>query len=376
MNEQEENRPKKSTDEQLTRRFYTLNICVSIVLLVAIFISISQFGVQAWQSHRQIALILPGEKNRLGWDSSQYLALKNICDESDYELVIREDVPADYESCKKIVDELSKRGVAFIFFTNGCLLSDIRKFEKDYHKINFFTIESISALSSNGTSSILSFEGSYLAGILAGLHTRTNKIGYVAPFLDPEINQSINAFTLGVQRVNQNAEVLLNWSGNWDNPQSESQAVQNLKAARVDVLTYHQNGETIPNVAAHSGIYFISFNETYPKNNYYLGAITIDWRKIYTDLLKNKFGTEVHGNTAYGIVQETVDLKISEKVATREKVFVEAVKWELQHGRIIFSGDIFDRYGNKKCSANETMSFQNMDKNMNWLIKGVRIVGN
>ena len=374
MNE-EENRPL-SDEENFTNRFYILNACVTILLIAAIFISIHQFGVQAWQIRKQIALILPGEKNQLGWDSSQYLAFKSICDESDYELVVRENVPADYESCQKVADELSKRGVTAIAFTNGCLLSDIRKIEKEHPKINFFTIESISAFWSSGRATILSFEASYLAGILAGLQTKTNKIGYIAPFLEPEVNQSINAFTLGVQRVNPNAEILLNWTGDWNTPLNEEQAVQNLKAERVDVLTYHQNGDTIPNTARRAGIKFISFNETYPDNNYYLGAITIDWKKIYSDILKHKFGNEARGNTAYGIVQDVINLKVSDKVATREKVFVEAVKWELTHGRIIFCGDIFDRNGVQRCGANETMSFQNMDKNMNWLIRGVRIVGN
>ena len=366
-----------STDEKLSRRFYLLNICVTIVLLLTIFVSVHQFGEQSWKGQSQVGLIIPGVKENPGWDRSQYLAVKSVCEESNFSLVLRENIPDDYNSCKKVVDELAKRGVNTICFTNGCKLSNIKEFEKIYPQISFCTIETISALWSGGAYSILSFEGSYLAGILAGLHTKTNKIGYVAPFSDSEVNQGINAFTLGVKRVNPDAEVLLNWSGSWDNPASEEQAVQNLKAQRVDVLTYHENGATVPNTAERAGMYFIAFNEVYPNHNYYLASIKIDWKRVYSDMIRYRTGLR-SGSTshnAYGVSQQMVELSVTDKISLREKVLIDTAKWEIDNGRIIFSGDIFDRNDVRKCAANETIGFQKLQKDMNWLIKGVNIVG-
>lgn len=375
MNE-ENNRKKKSVKDPLTRRFYILNTCVTIVLLAAIFISINQFGGEAGHGRKQIALILPGERSNYGWDRSQYLAMKNVCDEFDYELIIRENIPMDRESCKKVVDELAKRGVSNIYFTNGCSISDMRSFEKTYPRISFCTIEIISAVGDFGKCTILSFEGSYLAGILAGLRTHTNKIGYIAPYSNSEVNQGINAFTLGVQKVNPNAEILLNWTNTWDNRSREEQAVQNLKAARVDVLAYHENRDTIPNAAKSAGIYFISHNENYPENNYCLGAVKIDWTTVYRDLLKYKALHVSNMRYTFGIGSRVVDLEVSDFATTREKVAVETAKVELRNNNLIFQGDIFDRNGIKKCSANESISLRNLTENSDWLIKGVNIVGN
>lgn len=367
---------KNSVDEILTRRFFTLNTCVLILLLAAIVISINQFGLKAWSGWNKVALVLPGEKNNLGWDRSQYLAVKNVCSELDYELILRENIPEDYGSCEKIVEDLSKRGVKNIYFTNGLKLSEMKVLEKKYPLITFCTIESISALWNGGSYSILSFEGSYLAGILAGIHSKTNKIGYVAPYYDSEVNQGINAFTLGAKRANPNAEILLNWTGSWNNPINEEQAVQNLKAAGADVLTYHQNGDSIPRAAQRAGINFIAFNEVYPENKFWLGSITIDWKKVYNDLIIHRNSYFRNIDYTYGVSQNVVNLVTSEKISTREKVSIETVKRELVKGKIIFGGDIFDRNGVKKCSANEAISFQSLRKNMNWLVKGVRIVGN
>lgn len=371
------NDEKNFVVDKLTRRFYLLNICVTVILLVTIGVSVHQFGEQAWQGRKQVALILPGVKENLGWDRSQYLAVKSVCDEAEFSLVLRENIPADRDSCRKVVDELVKHGVNTICFTNGCKLADVKDFEKIYPQISFSTIEIISALWTSGSYSILAFEGSYLAGILAGLHTKTNKIGYVAPYAEPEVNQGINAFALGVQRVNPDAEVLLNWTGTWDNPASEEQAVRNLKAQSVDVLTYHENGKTVPETAERAGMYFISYNEIYPSYNYYLGAIKIDWKKVYSDMIRYRKGFHL-GSTAhnaFGVSRRTVDFAVVDKLSMREKVLIEVAKWELNNGRIIFSGDIFDRNGVKRCSANETISFGKLKTDMNWLVKGVRIVG-
>lgn len=367
---------KNSVDAVLSRRFYILNTCVTIVLLAAIFISINQFGTKAWTGWYQVALIIPGEKDRLGWDRSQYLAMKNICDALDYDFILRENVAIDYASNEKVVAELARRGVKNIYITSGLKLSDVKRLEKKYPQINFCTIEIVSVLWSSGNYSILYFEGSYLAGILAGLHTQTNKVGYIAPYADAEVNQGINAFTMGVKRVNPDAEVLLNWTNDWDNSMSEEQAVQNLKAARVDVLTYHQNSDTVPNACKRLGMNFIAFNEVYPQNKYCLASIKIDWKKVYNDLMTNRISYAVNSQNTYGVAQGVVNLEIAGKISTREKVFVETAKREIERGRIIFAGDIFDRDGVKKCSAGEAISFKSLQKNMNWLVKGVRIVGN
>lgn len=368
---------KNSVDEILSRRFFILNTCVTILLLATIFVSIALFGTKAWSGWKQVALIIPGERNRPGWDRSQYLAVKNVCNHLDYEFILRENaLSMDYAANEKIVEELSRRGVKNIFFTNGLKLTDLKRLEKKYPLITFCTIESISALWNGGSYSILSFEGSYLAGILAGLHTQTNKIGYVAPYQDSEVNQGINAFAMGVQRVNPDAEILLDWTNDWDNTMSEEQAVQNLKAARVDVLTYHQNSDAVPNACQRLGINFIAFNEVYPKNKYCLASIRIDWKRVYNDLITYRTSYAFNYQNAYGIAQNVVSLEIVGKISTREKVFVETAKREIERGRIIFSGDIFDRNGVKKCSAGEAISFQSLQKNMNWLIKGVKIVGN
>ena len=55
----------------------------------------------------------------------------------------------------------------------------------------------------------------YLSGIVAGMQTETDHIGYVAAFPISEVNRGINAFTIGVKSVNPDATVHVIWSESW-----------------------------------------------------------------------------------------------------------------------------------------------------------------
>ena len=102
----------------------------------------------------------------------------------------------------------------------------------------------------------------------------------------------------------------------------------------------------------------------------------IDWKSMYRDLItfyrRNGFGG-VHG---FCLSNQMVDLKITHNVTKREQVLLDTARWEIENGRIIFSGEIFDRNGVQRCAANEAISLLSLQNNMNWLVKGVRIVGN
>ena len=367
---------KKSTDEELSKRFYILNTCVGIILLAAIFISINQFGAQAWQGKKQIALILPGERSMLGWNHTQYVEMKSLTEEKGYDLVIRENISNNYDECLKIAEELSQRGVSQIFFTNGCRLENIKEFEKRYPKIGFYTIETMSLLSPSGKYSVYIMEVSYLSGILAGMRTQTGKIGYIAPFPNAEICQEINAFTLGVKRMKPEAEVLVSWTGNWSNAQNEEQAVQRMKAEKVDVLSYHQNGMTVARTAENLGIKFISSNEEYPEYKNYLAAVKINWAAIYGEIIRMNNLKASYKNYGIGISNNKANLKKSAQITKRERVMLDLATWEIKKGRLIFSGELYDKDGNKISETNETINLKYIQEKMNWLIKGVRVLGN
>ncbi|MGF6767725.1 basic membrane protein A [Paraburkholderia sp. GAS199] len=79
----------------------------------------------------------------------------------------------------------------------------------------------------------------YVNGVAAGLSTRTNKIGYVAAKPIGIVLRNINAFTLGVRKVNPNATVKLIFTGDWSLPVREAEATNALVAGGCDVIACH-----------------------------------------------------------------------------------------------------------------------------------------
>ena len=68
------------------------------------------------------------------------------------------------------------------------------------------------------TGNIRFYEGRYVQGVVAGLTTKSNKIGYVAAFPIPEVIQGINSFAQGLKSVNKNATISVVWANTWYDP--------------------------------------------------------------------------------------------------------------------------------------------------------------
>lgn len=85
----------------------------------------------------------------------------------------------------------------------------------------------------------------WLGGRLAAQVTRSNRIGIIGPVTIPETVRHINAFTLGARSINPQAKVIVRWTGDWFNPEAETQATMELIDQGVDVL-YGQTDTRVP----------------------------------------------------------------------------------------------------------------------------------
>ena len=68
------------------------------------------------------------------------------------------------------------------------------------------------------------YEGAYMAGVIAGGMTKTNTLGVVGSIPIPEVIRNINSFTLGAQSVNPKVKTKVVWVNEWFNPPKETEA--------------------------------------------------------------------------------------------------------------------------------------------------------
>lgn len=84
-------------------------------------------------------------------------------------------------------------------------------------------------------------EGSFLVGVIAGLTTKTNVIGFVGGMELPTIQKFEAGFRAGVASVNPDAKVLVNYTGVFDNPDKGKEVALAQYANKADVI-YHASG--------------------------------------------------------------------------------------------------------------------------------------
>ncbi|WP_281884692.1 BMP family protein [Paenibacillus sp. YYML68] len=86
-------------------------------------------------------------------------------------------------------------------------------------------------------------EGSYLTGVVAGLMTKTNKIGFVGGMEIPVIKRFEAGFKAGVAAVNPNAKVTINYTGAFDKPDLGKAAAATIYNDGADIV-FHAAGAT------------------------------------------------------------------------------------------------------------------------------------
>jgi basic membrane protein A len=86
-------------------------------------------------------------------------------------------------------------------------------------------------------------EGSYLVGVVAGLMTKTNKIGFIGGIDIPVIKRFELGFVAGVAAVNPDAKVTINYTGAFDKADLGKAAAASIYNDGADII-FHAAGGT------------------------------------------------------------------------------------------------------------------------------------
>ncbi len=218
-------------------------------------------------------------------------------------------------------------------------------------------------------------EPRYLAGIVAGLKTKSNEIGYVGAFPIGEVIRGINAFTLGVRSVNPNATVEVAWTNTWYDPAKEKQAAQSLLNKGCDVMAQHQDSTATQVAAQEAGAYAIGYNLPTPTAapKAYLTAPLYHWDIFYKKDIQSIIDGEWQAKNIWdGMSTGMVSLdKLTSNCAPGTQEKVDAAQKKILDGSFtIFAGPIKDNTGAVKVKEGEKMSDDNI-WNMDWFVEGV-----
>ena len=221
-------------------------------------------------------------------------------------------------------------------------------------------------------------EPRYLTGIVAGMQTESNKLGYVAAFPYTEVQIGINAFTLGAQSVNPDVEVKVVYINSWYDPAQEKAAAEALLAQGCDVITQHCDTTGPQVAAAEKGVYAIGYNmdnSAVVPESFLTAAIWHHEKALIPAIEAIMAGTYVP-ESYYGTMADGyVDLApLTDLVPAETKTAVEEARAKIESGELaIFVGPIYDNAGNLVVAEGETLDRAGIWETT-YLVKGVTAV--
>jgi Uncharacterized ABC-type transport system, periplasmic component/surface lipoprotein len=295
------------------------------------------------------------------------------------ETIYKENVKEDTAEVDKTCEEMINNGVTVIIGTSFGFMEGMDKSAKKHPEIKYLHCSGYMQETNMSNYFGRDYQVRYLSGIVAGMKTKTNKIGYVAAMNIPECVRGINAFTLGVLSVNKDAVVKAIWTNTWYDPAKEKEAAKALLDQGVDVIAQHQD-TTGPQIAAQEkGVWSIGYNSDMSKAapDAYMTAPIWNWGPYYVDQL-NKIIAGTWKSESYWGPMEADNSKSIIYLAPLTKVApqgaqeaVDKVKADIISGKNkVFVGPIYDNTGTLRVKEGEVMSDKDM-LSFDWFVKGV-----
>ena len=121
-----------------------------------------------------------------------------------------ENVPEGPDA-SRVIRELADAGNKVIFTTSFGYMEPTIAVAKEYPDVKFDHITGYKRAENVATGNIRFYEGRYVQGVVAGLMTKSNTIGYLGAFPIPEVIQGINSFARGLRSVNKDATIKIVW---------------------------------------------------------------------------------------------------------------------------------------------------------------------
>jgi simple sugar transport system substrate-binding protein len=221
-------------------------------------------------------------------------------------------------------------------------------------------------------------EAEYVAGIVAGLTSKTGKLGFVAAKPIPQVLRNINAYTLGARSVNPKATLTVIFTGDWAMPTKEAEATNSLIDQGADVITAHVDSpKVVIENAEKRGVFSTGYHanqaQLAPKG--YLTGAEWNWEKVYKDYVeKLKSNTEAKHLVRGGFKEGYVKMSAyGEAVSPDAKTKADAAKAGLTAGSlVIFKGPLKDNTGKEIIPAGTELGQTDIAlESMSYLVEGI-----
>ena len=285
-----------------------------------------------------------------------------------------ESVPESADA-ERVIRDMAAQGNKLIFGTTFGYMEPMLKVAADHKDVKFEHATGYKTAENLRTYDSRTYEGAYMAGVIAGAMTKTGTLGVVASIPIPEVVRNINSFTLGAQSTNPKISTKVVWVNEWFNPPKETEAATALINGGADILFQNTDSSAVLQTAEKMGKRGFGWDSDMtaygPKAH--LGSAIINWAPYYIqtvgEVLDGKWST---GQAWWGVKEGAIDLvSLAADVPEDARKRLEEVRAGLKAGSYqIWKGPIADNAGNEVL-AKDAVADDKFLGGINFFVKGV-----
>lgn len=305
-----------------------------------------------------------------GFSTSHDVGRKALEAELGIETVYRDLVPETSE-VENAIDDMVDEGCNVIF---GCSYGYIDYMEAKAAEYPDVIFLHCSGWKSNGGNFVNYFgriyQARFLSGLVAGLTTKSNQVGYVAAFPISEVIRGLDAFSLGVQTANPDATVEVIWTSDWVDATLAKEAANTLIGKGCDVIGQHQDATSPQQAAEEAGVYSVGYHMdmlgSAPNAN--IASAVWNWGPYYVKVMQSIIDGTFKGENYWGGMDEgVVDIVVTANAPAGAQALVDEYKAKLLDGSWdVFTGPLTDNQGNVVVAGGEVMTDAQLLE-MTWL---------
>jgi len=277
---------------------------------------------------------------------------------------------------ERVFRDMAGQGNKLIFGTTFGYMEPMLKVAADTPDVKFEHATGYKTAANMNTYDSRTYEGAYMAGVVAGGMTKTNTLGVVGSIPIPEVVRNINSFTLGAQSVNPKIKTRVVWVNEWFDPPKETEAAQSLINGGADVLMQNTDSSAVLQTAGKNGKYAFGWDSDMKaySPDAHLASAVINWGPYYIKTTRDALEGKWQGNQRswWGVKEGAIDLvSISDKVPAEVKSALDKVKAGLKDGSyVIWKGPITSNDG-KEVLAKDKVADDKFLGGINFFVKGV-----
>jgi len=337
----------------------------------------------------QIAFIHVGDPADLGYTYRQHRGTLDMMEElgiQDHQVRNFMNIPPGDQVDTSILEAI-EWGADMIFATSFGHGPHMFEAAQQFPDVQFFHATGNMSTDDNGNRVLPNFhnyfgnmsQARYLSGIAAGLRTETNILGFVAAHPNGEVITGLTAFFLGARSVNPDVQMYVTFMGVWNNPTLEGQIAQSLIDRGADVIAQHADSPTAQTVAQANGVWGVGYNNDHipMAPQAVLVSPMFDWSVYVTRAVR----TIVEGGTMPADQLYSLDdgmVKLSDlnpaTIAPGTAEAIAAAEGAIRAGRNIFTGPLYDNYGNQLLAPGEEWVEPRSAPSWIEIIEGITVV--